>query len=122
MAEFNSVEELGLCILHIGINTQNAEEAREIAEQFHTLMGFIPDEGEGSIFASSLIEVMKFEGPGSMGHIAIGAHDVDKAADYFRSTPMGVKEETALYNEDGSMKFIYLGKEIAGFAIHLKQY
>ena len=121
MAEFNAAEELGLSILHIGINAENEEEAKQIAEQFHSWMGFIPDEGTGSIFASPLIEIMKGKGPGTMGHIAIGADDLDKAAEYFRSTGMGVREETALYNEDGTLKFIYLGKEIGGFAIHLKQ-
>jgi hypothetical protein len=122
MAEFNSVEELGLCVLHIGINADGEEDARKIAEEFRTLMGFIPDEGAGSIFASPLIEIMKKDGPGEKGHIAIGAHDVAKAAEYFKSTGMGVKEDTAKYDENGEMFFIYLAKEIAGFAIHLKRY
>lgn len=122
MAEFDSVKELGLCVLHIGINNDNADEARAVAEQFHTLLGFPLNEGEGSIFASTLVEVMKFNAPGTVGHIAIGTHDVDAAADYFKSTGMGIREDTALYNEDGTMSFVYLGQEIAGFAIHLKQY
>ena len=72
--------------------------------------------------SSLQFEIMKFGGPGRNGHIAIGAHDVDRAAEYFKSTGMGVKPETAVYNEDGTLKFIYLDKEIGGFAIHLKQY
>ncbi len=122
MSEFNSVEELGLCVLHVGINNENAEEAGKVAEEFHTLMGFIPKEGNSSYFASPLIEVMKSKGPGKNGHIAIGAHDVAKAAEYFRSTGMGVKEDTAKYDENGEMIFVYLEKEIGGFAIHLKKY
>ena len=120
--EFNSVEELELCVLHIGINADGEEDAKRIAEEFRTLMGFIPKFGNSSIFASPLVEIMKKDGPGEKGHIAIGAHDVDKAAEYFKSTGMGVKMDTATYNKDGSMKFVYLEKEIAGFAIHLKQY
>ena len=120
--EFNSVEELELCVLHIGINADGEEDAKRIAEEFRTLMGFIPKFGNSSIFASPLVEIMKKDGPGEKGHIAIGAHDVDKAAEYFKSTGMGVKMDTAAYNEDGTMKFVYLEKEIAGFAIHLKQY
>ena len=122
MAEFNSVEELGLCVLHVGINNENEEEARKVAEEFHTLMGFIPNETEAAIFASPLIEVMKSMGAGKMGHIAIGTHDVAKAAEYFKSTGMGVKEETAKYDENGELIFIYLAKEIGGFALHLKKY
>lgn len=122
MAITNSVEDLGLCVLHIGINADGEEDGKKMAEQFRTWMGFIPDENPNSIFASPLIEIMKFGGPGRNGHIAIGAHDVDRAAEYFKSTGMGVKPETAVYNEDGTLKFIYLDKEIGGFAIHLKQY
>ena len=122
MAEMNSVKELGLFVLHVGINADGEEDGRRMAEEFRTLMGFLPDENPNSIFASPLIEIMKFGGPGAKGHIAIGAHDVDKAAEYFRSTGMGVKPQTAVYNEDGTLKFIYLAREIGGFAIHLKQY
>lgn len=119
--EFNSVEELGLCVLHVGINANGDEDAARIAEEFRTLMGFIPKFGNSSIFASPLIEIMKNNGRGEKGHIAIGTKDVDKAAAYFESTGMGVKKETASFNEDGTMKFVYLDKEIAGFAIHLKK-
>jgi radical SAM family uncharacterized protein len=44
------------------------------------------------------------------------------AAEFFEMRGMGVKKDSATYNEDGTMKFIYLDKMIAGFAIHLKQY
>ncbi len=119
--EFNSVEELGLCVLHVGINATDEEDANRIAEEFRTLMGFIPKFGNSSIFASPLIEIMKKKGRGEKGHIAIGTKDVDKAAAYFETTGMGVKKETAKYLEDGTMEFVYLDKEIGGFAIHLKK-
>ncbi len=122
MAEMNSVEELGLCILHIGVNADGEEDARRLAEEFRTLMGFVPKEGRSSIFASPLVEIMKKDGPGEKGHIAIGTHDVAKAAEYFRSTGMGLKEETAQYSESGELTFIYLARQIGGFAIHLKKY
>jgi 2-dehydro-3-deoxyphosphogluconate aldolase/(4S)-4-hydroxy-2-oxoglutarate aldolase len=120
--EFDSVKELGLCVLHVGINANGEEDAKKIAEDFQTLMGFVPKFGNSSIFASPLIEIMKNGGPGEKGHIAIGAHDVDKAAAYFESTGMGINKDKAKYNEDGTMQFVYLSKEIGGFAIHLKQY
>ena len=49
-------------------------------------------------------------------------HDVDAAVAFFEKRGMGVKPETAKKNPDGSLMFIYLDKQIAGFAIHLKQY
>lgn len=120
--DFDSVKELGLCVLHVGINADGEEDALRIADEFQTLMAFIPRVGNSSIFASDLIEIMKKDGPGEKGHIAIGAHDVDKAAAFFEKRGMGVKKETAQYNDDGTLKFIYLDKMIAGFAIHLKQF
>ena len=120
--DFDAVKELGLCVLHVGINADGEEDAIRIADEFHTLMAFIPRVGNSSIFASDLIEIMKKDGPGEKGHIAIGAHDVDKAAAFFEKRGMGLKKETAQHNEDGTLKFIYLDKMIAGFAIHLKQY
>ena len=120
--DFDAVKELGLCVLHVGINADGEEDALRIADEFHTLMGFLPRVGNSSIFASDLIEIMKKDGPGEKGHIAIGAHDVAKAAEFFEMRGMGVKKDSATYNEDGTMKFIYLDKMVAGFAIHLKQY
>ena len=70
MAITNSVEELGLCVLHIGINADGEEDGKKMAEQFRTWMGFIPDENPNSIFASPLIEIMKFGGPGRNRHPA----------------------------------------------------
>ncbi|SFG20269.1 VOC family protein [Oribacterium sp. WCC10] len=120
--DFDAVKELGLCVLHVGINADGEEDALRIANEFQTLMGFLPRVGNSSIFSSDLIEIMKKDGPGEKGHIAIGTHDVAKAAAFFEKRGMGLKKETAKYNEDGSMMFIYLDKMIAGFAIHLKQY
>lgn len=120
--DYDAVKELGLCVLHVGINANGEEDAMRIADEFQTLMGFIPRVGHSSIFASDLIEIMKKDGPGEKGHIAIGCHDVDAAAAFFEKRGMHTKKETATYNEDGTMKFIYLEKQIGGFAIHLKQY
>lgn len=120
--DYDAVKELGLCVLHVGINANGEEDALKIADEFQTLMGFIPRVGKSSIFASDLIEIMKKDGPGEKGHIAIGCHDVDAAVAFFEKRGMGVKAETAKKNPDGSLMFIYLDKQIAGFAIHLKQY
>ncbi len=120
--DFDAVKEFGLCVLHVGINAEGDEDAMKIAEEFQTLMGFLPRVGNSSIFSSDLIEIMKKNGPGEKGHIAIGAHDVDAAAAFFEKRGMGLKKETAKYNPDGTLLFIYLEKQIAGFAIHLKQY
>ncbi len=57
--EYDAVKELGLCVLHVGINANGEEDALRIADEFQTLMGFIPRVGNSSIFASDLIEIMK---------------------------------------------------------------
>ena len=81
--DFDAVKELGLCILHLGINANGEDDALRIADEFQTLMGFLPRVGNSSVFASDLIEIMKNGGPGEKGHVAIGTHDVAKAADFF---------------------------------------
>ena len=117
---FNAVEKFGLVVQHVGINADGPEDAARMAEEFRTLMGFIPRFGEKGIFASDLIEIIKEDGPGVHGHIAIGARDFEGALEYFKST-MGIDEElTEKYNPGRKNKFYYLGKQIGGFAIHLK--
>ncbi len=120
--DYDAVKELGLCVLHVGINADGDEDAMRIAQEFQDLMGFLPRVGNSSIFSSDLIEIMKKDGPGEKGHIAIGTHDVKAAAEFFEKRGMGLKKETEKYTEDGRLMFVYLDKQIAGFAIHLKLY
>jgi hypothetical protein len=66
---------LGFEVKHIGINTENAEEAMKAAKLFELMFGFDVSEGNSSIFCGSrAIEIMKKQYLGKNGHIAIGTN------------------------------------------------
>ncbi len=116
-------EALNLRILHIGINADGDEDAHRLAGQFETLFGFTPNENDLSIFSSPLIEIMKNDGPGEKGHIAIGCDNLEEA--YACLNARGLHRDEALtakYDPVGANRVIYFEEQIGGFAFHLKEY
>ncbi|MEE0867828.1 MAG: bifunctional 4-hydroxy-2-oxoglutarate aldolase/2-dehydro-3-deoxy-phosphogluconate aldolase [Clostridia bacterium] len=113
---------LDLEIGHIGINHENAEEAKKTAEMLSLFMGkSIERESDKGMFVGSGFEVMKSMGPGTCGHIAVLTNSVDRAVYHLSKKGVKFNEETAMYNDDGTRKFIYLAEEYGGFGIHLLQ-
>ena len=107
-------------VTHIGINADSGEQAAAWAADFLKLMGSPTRQGEKSVWAGSLVEIMKGNGRGTVGHIAFAVNDCDKAIEYFQGLGMTLVEETRKV-ADGKTTFIYFEEEIAGFAIHLNQ-
>lgn len=110
---------LGFRIKHIGINSPDDTTAASTANAFATMFGFDKNEAVGSYFCGEGVEVMKSQGKGSMGHIAVGCNSVDRAVYHLSAQGVEFDMDTALYNEKGAMKFIYLKGEFGGFALHL---
>ncbi|MDP4133812.1 MAG: bifunctional 4-hydroxy-2-oxoglutarate aldolase/2-dehydro-3-deoxy-phosphogluconate aldolase [Bacillota bacterium] len=113
---------LGLEIGHIGINMPDEASAQDVTNEFAKIFGGIPvKNGNSSLFAGTLIEVMKSKGRGTHGHIAVKANSVDRAL--YHLSKQGVKFDmsTATYNDDGTMKVIFADGEFGGFAVHLLQ-
>ena len=110
---------LNLRFTHLGVNCKDEDECRTAAATADALFGFASDERSMSIFAGTPLEFMKAPGRGTMGHVAIATPNVDRAV--YHLTRRGAKfdESSALYDKDGSLKFIYIADEIAGFAYHL---
>ena len=106
-------------IAHIGINGENAEEALSIAKLFSEVFCLPTDEGTRSVFVGADIEVMKGPYLGRLGHIAMGTPDCETAIKDLQSRGYDVDMSTASYNQDGSLKAVYLNKEIGGFAVHI---
>lgn len=107
---------LGFEVKHIGINCDNEEEALKAAKLFAAMFGFDYAVGNSSIFAGGKsIEIMKANGRGKNGHIAIGTNTLPRAVAYFRSRGIAFAEETL------TEKAVYFQDEIAGFAVHLVQ-
>lgn len=110
---------LGFRIKHIGINSPDDTTAASTANAFAAMFGFAKNEAVGSYFCGESVEVMKSQGKGTMGHIAVGCNSVDRAVYHLSAQGVEFDMDTALYNEKGALKFIYLKGEFGGFALHL---
>ena len=107
---------MGFEVKHVGLNTENAEEAMKAAKLFGAMFGFDIAEGNSSIFVGNKsVEIMKSNYLGKNGHIAIGTNTLPRAIAYFKSKGIAFREETI------TAKAAYFADEIAGFAIHLVQ-
>jgi 2-dehydro-3-deoxyphosphogluconate aldolase/(4S)-4-hydroxy-2-oxoglutarate aldolase len=57
---------------------------------------------------------------GKNGHIAIATNHINRAIAYLKRKSIATRPETAK-EKDGTLKAIYIDKEVSGFAIHLMQ-
>ena len=107
---------LGLRVDHIGINTENEQEAQAAAKLFVDMFGMKEKVGNSSIFVGeNEVEIMKKRYLGKNGHIAIATHTLPRAIAYFRARGYEFRKETV------TDKAAYFTDEIAGFAVHLVQ-
>jgi len=109
----------GFEIAHIGINCSDIYEAKKNAEIFCGIFNFDMKEGRSSFFAGNGIEIVKRKYLGTHGHIAFKTDNIDAAVEYLQLKGYGFSMDTAKRNAKGELTAIYLGIEIAGFAIHL---
>ncbi len=106
-------------LAHVGINADCEEDALKTAQTLCGLFG-LPVINKGrSVFAGTAVEIMKNGGRGEKGHIGLRTNNVDRAVAFLASKGIGIIPETAGYDENGNMKYVYLDVEIAGFALHL---
>ena len=78
-----------------------------------------PRHGNKSEFGGDYFECMKTPFLGTNGHIAMRTDNLDAAVAELKEKGYDFRMETAAYNEDGSLKNIYLAGEYGGFAIHI---
>ena len=112
---------LGLKLMHVGINTENEEEAMKMANLIGSLLNMKVAPGNSSIFVGNKeFEIMKKPGRGTNGHIAIGCNNVDRAI--YHLSQRGVKFDLDSKNvKNGKTIACYFADEIGGFAFHLVQ-
>lgn len=110
---------LGLKLAHIGINSENEEEAMATASLLGSLLNMKVAPGNSSIFVGQKeFEIMKKPGRGKNGHIAIATNNVDRAI--YHLSRRGVKFDLDSKNvKNGKTIACYLADEVGGFAIHL---
>ena len=110
---------LNFRIKHVGINSKDEAEAKKTATLLCSIFDFDYNDTELSVFTGTAVEVMKYMGRGSLGHIAIGADNVDLAEYYLRQRGFSFDESTRRVDAAGRTTFLYLTEEIGGFAFHL---
>ena len=106
-------------LAHIGINGQNPEEARAIAELFARIFNLQPREGNSSTFAGNAVEVMRTPYLGRNGHIGMYTPDCEAAVRDLEERGFEVDMTTAKYKPDGTLNAVYLKQEVGGFALHI---
>jgi 2-dehydro-3-deoxyphosphogluconate aldolase/(4S)-4-hydroxy-2-oxoglutarate aldolase len=111
---------LGFTLRHIGINSENSNEAQKTAAFVADVLQFEKKEGAASIFIGTEFEVLKSKYLGEHGHIAIATNSVERAIAYFERKGIKTKQETRS-EKDGRLSTIYLDVTIGGFAVHLVQ-
>lgn len=110
---------LGFKLSHLAINCEDEAKAKAVADMFTLCFNFSQKEIPVSYFCTEEIEVMKFNGRGTMGHIAVKTNYMDKAVAYLERKGIALDYESAQYDAKGNMTFIYLKEEFGGFAVHL---
>ena len=113
------VAMLELSIVHIGINSATPEFYKDAVKGFSVIMGQDAKEGGKSAFVGPQIEIMKEQGRGTFGHLALGCTSLERAVNYFEAQGMKFDYDTAKYNDYGEMVFIYFTDEFGGFGVHL---
>lgn len=128
--EFDKIEQmsrdavksmLGFEIRHIGINTENEDEALGVATAIANMFGFPIKNGGSSVFAGTAVEVMKKKYLGTHGHIAIGTRYLERAIYHLERQGVEFDYDTMKKNANGKNVAIYMKGEFGGFAFHLVQ-
>ena len=116
------LEMHGFSLLHVGINCADAEQSMALAQKMAFLFGFAVRERPNSNFAGLGFELMKRPDRGEKGHLALGTRDAARASAFLERKGIRSLPGTERYNDDGTLRRIYLDLDIAGFAVHLRRY
>ncbi len=114
-------EMLGFNLAHVGINLDSADNALSLAGLFNNFFGFSAKEGNSSVFAGGVIELMKSPYLGKNGHIAIQTNYIERAVYHLEKRGVHFDEDTKKFDKDGKLVAIYLKEDFGGFALHLVQ-
>lgn len=110
---------LNMKLAHVAVNCTDDEEARDVANLLCAILGGAPEERTKSFFATPSFEIMKYNGRGTKGHIAISTPNLERAIWHMRRRGFEFDFSDATYTADGRAKLVYFAKEIGGFAVHL---
>lgn len=111
----------GFEIDHIAINFPKEENALYAAEEFAELFGYdVKNTADHKgYFVGTYFEAMKPGASGTIGHIAISTHSVERAKAHLEHKGIEFDEESAEYRSNGIMRNISINKEIGGLVVQL---
>lgn len=113
---------LGLELRHVGLNHPDAKAGMATAELLSQLTGWpILRDSERGCFVGDGFEVMKLQGRGTYGHIALAANDLPRAKWHLERRGFQFDEDSLELDATGRPRLIYIKDEVAGFGIHLSQ-
>ena len=106
---------------HLGVNARSKEEAEKFLLFCENILNF-KDKFEKPLsyfIADRKMELMKNDGRGTFGHIAIYTPDMDAGIKYLESMGYEMDYDDIRLDENGKIRLIYIKEEMNGFAIHL---
>lgn len=104
-------------LVHVGINCENEDEAKDTTAKFAKMFGWEQKVGNSSVFAGTAVECMKSPFKGARGHIAVSTNSLRRAV--YQLNAMGVETELSADEIGADTKAVYLKGEFSGFAVHL---
>lgn len=107
---------LNLKLTHVGINSE--DQSDRWAKTLNQFSYEKSDERENSIFVGD-VELMKKPAYGKTGHLAYSTSNVNRAVFYLKQAGFTFDENSAVYDKNGYLTFIYANEEVHGFALHL---
>lgn len=113
---------LGYELAHLGINHEGIPAAATTVDDLCSLCRWsVAEDAEDHFFVGKReVEVMKGPGRGEKGHLAFNVNDVGRALFYLEK--QGVRPIPGTERLKGNRPvFAYLDREIAGFAVHLRE-
>lgn len=107
-------------IKHIGINTDNEEQAQRLCKLLGNIFGLEnKNDPSGNFFAGEIFEILKHRKIGENGHIALQTPDVEYAMAYLEEKGLHFKKKSFRHDRNGKIIFAYIQEEYGGFAFHL---
>lgn len=107
-------------LIHIGINSESAEESLQTAQRLCELFNFHYYKKPKSNFAGKGFEILHGQGRGKKGHIGIYTPYPQRAMYQLSKKGIHFVEDSITRNKKTNrINFVYLDMELAGFGIHL---
>ena len=110
---------LGFKFKHFAINKPSKEEAVEDATKIENIFTIPAKVGNSSTFSGTEIEIMHSIGRGEHGHVGIQTNSVERAVYHLERRGIKFDYDTARYDKNGKLIFIYLADDIGGFGFHI---